>query len=412
VFIHRSSGGVGADQVASRADRDVRLDVMRGLALLIIFVTHIPGLTFAVFTPRSFGLADAAEAFVFIAGVAAFFAYAPRFANEGVLRGSLPIVTRIWQLYVTHLAIVLVVAGILAWAVQRSGDPEYLESMALDVLLSDTSAAVLGLVTLTFQPNFLDILPLYIVLLAMLPLVLLALRVHWIPVLAASFAVYVLVQFTSINLPNMQASRAWFFNPFAWQFLFVCGIVAAHLSREGTWPAVFARRRLVGGLTALAFGYVLFTFAVAAPWRQIPSLANIELIDAALLPVADKTNLAPLRLLDALAKAWLVAVLVSPSARWLSALPGRALALAGRHSLPVFVLGLILSMAGWVIVREAGFEMAVQAAVVFGGFALLLGFAAFLEWQAQALRRPVVKQQAESGAPLSPTGALVEPPRN
>jgi hypothetical protein len=412
MFIHRSSGGKGAEQVASRADRDVRLDVMRGLALLIIFVTHIPGLTFAVFTPRSFGLADAAEAFVFIAGMAAFFAYAPRFASDGILRGSLPIVTRVWQLYVTHLAIVLVVAGIMAWAVQRSGDPEYLESMALDVLVSDTAAAVLGLVTLTFQPNFLDILPLYIALLAMLPLLLLALRVHWLPVLAASFAVYVLVQFTSINLPNMQASRVWYFNPFAWQFLFICGLVAAHLSREGVWAEVFARKRIVAGITALAGTYVLFTFAVAAPWRQIPSLANIELIDAALLPVADKTNLAPLRLVDALAKAWLVAVLISPRAGWLSAAPGRALALAGRHSLPVFVLGLILSMCGWVIVREAGFDMAVQAAVVLGGFALLLAFAAFLEWQAQALRRPAPKPALEAGAPMSPTGALVEPPRN
>ncbi len=75
------------------------------------------------------------------------------------------------------------------------------------------------------------------------------------------------------------------------------------------------------GLTIAAAAYAFVSFLSVAPWRQIPALANLVLIDPADLPVADKTLLTPLRLVDALAKAWLLAVLIPRAAGWLSSGP-------------------------------------------------------------------------------------------
>jgi hypothetical protein len=386
--------------------RDVRLDVFRGLALLIIFITHVPGLVFAGFTPRAFGFADAAEAFVLLAGLAAYHAYSRPFLKAelttgAIMRGSLPIFTRVWQLYVTHVALVVLVTGILAYAAQRFGDPEYLEASGLDVLLSQPAETVLGIMTLTFLPHFLDILPMYVILLAALPLAALALRVHWALPLLMSAALYGAVQVTGLNLPNMNASRVWFFNPVAWQFLFVLGFVVSHLAAAGRLDGLFARGALLKVVTVLALGYVAFTVLAAAPWRQFAAFANIEVLDPAYLPLADKTNLTPLRLFDALAKFWLIAVLVDRGAAWLDTGAGRMLALAGRHSLPVFVLGLVASTIATVLVKQAAYGLGVQFAVTLGGVALLIGFAALLDWQARTLKR----EAAARPAPEAPQGA-------
>lgn len=381
--------------------RDLRLDVLRGLALLIIFVDHIPGVIFAGMTPQAFGYADAAEAFVLIAGLSAYQAYSRKFAEAGVVRASLPIFNRVWQLYVTHLALVMLVTGIAAYAARRFGDPNYLEALALDVFIADPVGASLGVATLTFLPNYLDILPLYILLLIGLPLAIVAVRVNWAAPLALSFGLYLAAQVTGLNLPNMQASRVWFFNPFAWQFIFVLGVVLAHLSARGALDSLFARPALVRGLTAAAAAYAAFSLLSVAPWRQIPAFANLILIDPADLPVADKTNLSPLRLVDALAKAWLLAVLIPRGAAWLERGPARLLAFAGRQSLPVFVLGLVLSVISGVIIRENGFAWSVQTLVVAGGIGLLIAFGALLDWQGRAIRgeaRPAQPAMASGDA--------------
>ncbi len=396
-------------------NRDVRLDVLRGLALLIIFVDHIPGILFSGLTPQAFGYADAAEAFVIIAGLSAYQAYNGKMTDIGIVRGSLPIFNRVWQLYVTHLALVMLVAGIAAYAARRFSDPNYMEALGLDVFVADPTLAIVGVMTLTFLPNFLDILPLYMVVLAALPLVLLALRVHWLLPLSLSFGLYVLAQVTGLNLPNIQASRVWFFNPLAWQFIFVVGVVLAHLSATGRLDGLFRRKKLVASITLLAAAYAVFSLLSVAPWRQIPDLANLRLIDPADLPVADKTNISPLRLLDGLAKVWLIAVLIPRQAGWLSAWPMRLMAVAGRQSLPVFVMGLVLSTVAGVIIRETGFDLMIQSAVVLLGMSLMIGFAMLLDWQVRMSKRdaPVVVAAlppAPAPGPAAPLAKVLAQP--
>jgi hypothetical protein len=67
-------------------DRDLRIDFLRGLALLFIFIDHIPDNGLAHFTLRNFGFADAAEVFVLLAGFSAVLAYKRSFPGPGAYR--------------------------------------------------------------------------------------------------------------------------------------------------------------------------------------------------------------------------------------------------------------------------------------------------------------------------------------
>jgi OpgC protein len=51
---------------AVSSKRDPRIDVLRGMALLMIFVDHIPGNVLSLVTLHNFGFSDAAEVFVLL----------------------------------------------------------------------------------------------------------------------------------------------------------------------------------------------------------------------------------------------------------------------------------------------------------------------------------------------------------
>ena len=59
--------------------RDARLDVFRGLALVIIFIDHLPDNFWSQYTLGRWGVSAAAEGFVLIAGIAAGLAYGAYF---------------------------------------------------------------------------------------------------------------------------------------------------------------------------------------------------------------------------------------------------------------------------------------------------------------------------------------------
>ena len=80
------------------SERDLRIDFFRGLALIMIFVNHVPGNMFEIFTSRNFGLTDAAEIFVFLAGYAAALAYGRGIAEQGAWKGGRRIFVRAGQL--------------------------------------------------------------------------------------------------------------------------------------------------------------------------------------------------------------------------------------------------------------------------------------------------------------------------
>jgi hypothetical protein len=70
-----------------KSARDPRIDFLRGLALITIFIDHVPANPFNLLTMRNFGFADAAELFVVLAGISSMLAYGSGFERKGARSG-------------------------------------------------------------------------------------------------------------------------------------------------------------------------------------------------------------------------------------------------------------------------------------------------------------------------------------
>ena len=201
--------------------RDHRIDFFRGLALIFIFWDHIPHNPLAELTVRNFGLSDAAEIFVFLAGYAAVLAYGKIAQRDGFLIASVKILRRAWVLYVVHIFLLAVLMGIVFYANNHVETRDLVQEMGLQYFLSNPQQALTDELLLRFKPNLMDPLPLYIVLLLGLPLVLPMLLRKAVYVVAVSLALYLLAPVWNLAA---QEGGVWFFNPMAWQFLFILGV--------------------------------------------------------------------------------------------------------------------------------------------------------------------------------------------
>ncbi len=379
------SGATAAPVDAQRSRRDARVDVLRGLALLMIFIDHVPGNLLSLVTLRNFGFSDAAELFVLLAGFASMAAYGSSFSRDGVVPGLRRVLMRCLQLYLFQallLLTVLVLAG--SWIHNFGTVPDD------DATL--VHAGLNGLrhgLTLQALPASLNILPLYIILLALFPLVFGLMRLSPLVALLASCGLWIAANLDpAINLPNWLDGQNWFFDPFAWQFLFVIGAFGAVMLRcnDGNLPST-------PSLRLLAWAYLGFALIVTAPWEAW-GWSNIRPLPIGL---PDKTTLAPLRLLDVLALAFLV--FSSARLRCVAERPAlRFLLVCGRHSLEVFSLGTILAMVFRLIFRTFGVTLTTQLIANVVGLGLMIGLAIVLEYARHRGAAPKVPRYARMAA--------------
>jgi hypothetical protein len=337
----------GMTNIAS-ANRDLRLDFFRGVALLLIFIDHVSGNRFAAITLQQMGFADAAEVFVFIAGMSGVYAYRKVILSKGFVEGSRAVFARMRTLYLAHVAMV---AGVLVFALAAhfyGTGFDIIRKLGLQPLLDDPLEGMVRLPVLAYLPHYLDILPLYVVLLATLPLIIVGQRVHaLLPVLAAA-ASYGAAQTFGWTFPNLGNPEGWFLNPFSWILLFVAGATTAQLASDAVWSRL--PRPLIATGTLVAAAYVVFAFLYAAPWRVIPALEPFVAFSFSL--DSDKALLSWHRLFDLFAKVWLVGVIIPRDAVFLKSGAGSAISRAGRHSLPIFITGTFLALFGSVILYE------------------------------------------------------------
>jgi hypothetical protein len=337
--------------------RDIRLDLFRGLALWFIFLDHIPQNVVSWLTVRNYGFSDATEIFVFISGYTAVIAYARMMEREGWTRAAARIWRRVWQLYVAHILLFVAFAAQIAWVSVARDMPSLIEEMQLMGLGENPYEAILQAALLKFRPVNLDVLPLYIVLLAVFPFVLPAVvRWPW-AVVAGSLAVYVATCRYDLNLPAYPDTKVWFFNPMAWQVVFHVGAACAVLAPRLVW---LDRWRVPIG--ALAVLYLLFAAFIALSW-QFNALGRMvpDWLGRLIYPI-DKTNIDVLRIVHFLALAWIVRLVVPLDAAFLKWRIVAPLRRCGEHSLLIFCLGTFLALSAQVIVSQ--FEGSLLSQVV------------------------------------------------
>src|SRR3954467_5442099 len=189
--------------------RDLRLDLFRGLALWFIFLDHIPTNVVSWLTVRNYGFSDATEIFVYISGYTAVIAYSRMMAREGWTRAAARIYRRVWQLYVAHILLFVAFTAQIAWASIARDTPQLIEEMQLLGLGQNPYQAILEAALLKFRPVNLDVLPLYIVLLAAFPFARRALLRWPAAVIAAPFALYAVTSHFNWSLPGYPDDKVW-----------------------------------------------------------------------------------------------------------------------------------------------------------------------------------------------------------
>lgn len=357
-----------------QAQRDGRIDFFRGLALVFIFWDHIPGNILGNVTIRNFGLSDAAEMFVFLAGYAATLAYGRSLARDGFAAACSRVLKRAWTLYIAHIFLLVVLMGVVFIANSHLETRDFIQEMHLGHFVSQPDQALVEALTLRFKPSLMDPLPLYIILMLALAAVLPMLVKRPLVTLAASGVLYALAVHFEWNMPS-QPGSGWFFNPLAWQFLFFLGGVAA-LHKDVPVRTMRIHRWL------LPAALILLAVSTAFVWTWDHAEIHDALIPQPLalwLYPIDKTNLDPLRLIHFIALAYVAASLL-PMGEWLEAAPARHLRRLGRHSLEVFCLGVILAPMADAISTVSGDGIMVQMIVGLGGVAMMMVFAALLGW--------------------------------
>ena len=384
--------------------RDGRLDVFRGLAMFIIFIAHMPGNVWALWMPGRFGFSDATEIFVFCSGMASAIAFGRAFDRHGWSMGTARIAHRVWQLYWAHLGLFFALAGLMALLGDAQGMPrDYVGQLNLYPFFKDPQTNLVGLLTLTYVPNYFDILPMYIVVLALVPVVMALARIHL--GLAALFVTVTWAIGTTgaVGLPaEPWSQRAWFFNPFAWQLVFFTGFAFA---RGWITPPPVERRFVVAALAVVLLSLPLAYFRILNAMPALRELADI------LHPLTTKTGFGILRYVHFLALAYLAWVAVGPAgcrlhrAGW----TGQAIEIVrkvGQQSLPIFLAGMVLARLGGVALDLLGRNALTVPLVNLAGLALLVATAYLAAWfKAQPWRglpaaRPTEIGLAEPAAPV------------
>ncbi|MEM8632667.1 MAG: OpgC domain-containing protein [Pseudomonadota bacterium] len=367
--------------------RDPRLDFYRGIAMFIILIAHTPRNWWTGWIPARFGFSDATEIFVFCSGMASAIAFGKVFAERGWMMGTTRTVYRIWQVYWAHIGLFFFIAMMLA-ALEYYGNFEksYVNTLNLWPFFRDPMPQLVGLFTLTYVPNYFDVLPMYLVILMMMPLMMALAKVHVWLALGTSVGIWFMANLGWLALPaEPWSDRQWFFNPFGWQLVFFTGFAFM----RGWLPKPPVSTTLV----IICAGFLVLS-APFASWKVVnwlaipmPELAEwLKDLRPGLRDFRTKTEFGILRYLHFLSLAYIFWVaageggwrLRETSAGFMGQLWASTVTVVskvGQQSLAVFVFSMALARFMGFILDQVGRTGTTVALVNLAGLATIVGVA-------------------------------------
>jgi hypothetical protein len=384
---------------ASAGVRDLRLDFFRGIAMFIILMSHTPGNFLIMWIPARWGFSDATEMFVFCSGMASAIAFGGAFKRAGWAMGTARVAFRVWQIYWAHIGLFVAIAALMAgFDFYGDHDKYYIGLLNLWTFFEAPAVPLLGLVTLTYVPNYFDILPMYMVVLAMMPIVMALQRIHTGLVFAFMALVWLGAQTWLLGADHLAfgaepwSDRKWFFNPFAWQLVFFTGFA---LMRGWIPKPPVNSVLIVVAVAILIASFALSEIparAIRLNWLFVTPTGN-PIMEAreALLPLIDKTDFGLLRYVHFLALAYIAWVIAGDKGDNLLARgPGAAAQLwntllavvlkVGQQSLAVFMVSMFTAQAMGFILDMTSRDTLTTLLVNLGGAAVLVATAYATGW--------------------------------
>ncbi len=348
--------------------RDMRLDALRGMFLIIMAAVHVPTLL-SHWLQEPFGFTSDAEGFVFLSAILAGRAYGGVYQRTDWKTMARRACARAKRVYFVHLGLVLA-AVLVAW---RLADHVVPLANHFHDFLAHPWASLALVPLLLHQPPLFDILPLYVRMLGLTPWLLLAARRWgWRPVLAVSAVGWIVAQFQlgqhlvgdpARLLPLSLGS----FHFLAWQFLWTCGLALGETMLRR--PVIQPEQR--GHVMKIAGALAALGFVCRHAWPEMWFPQGLYLW-------MDKWSLGPLRILNF--GAW-VALLMA----WNPALPRLALsplALLGRNSLAIFALHIPLVIIATTLIETFPFPTSGQLFIGSMVIVQMFAWASWLEsWQ-------------------------------
>jgi hypothetical protein len=366
--------GIMAEQDKVSVERDLRLDLFRGVGLWMIFLDHIPHDVVSWLTLRNYGFSDAAEFFVFISGYLAGFIYGPIIKAGHFLAALKRLWKRAMEMYVAHIMLFLIFTAQIARTVRKFDNPLYEDEFNVHNFLLHPDVLIGQALSLRYKPVNLDVLPLYIALIATAPFMLWAMVRRPNLTLLGSIVLFICARKFDWNLASYPPGTTWYFNPFAWQLMFIFAAWCGTGGANKIWPIIQSRLALAVALLWILFGFLIvmsWHFAILGWW--VPAWLN-----KMMYPI-DKTDLDMLRFTHFLALALVVVRFVphnwaALTSKWL-----RPMVMCGQHSLPIFCFGVFLSFAAhWVLMqytRGVWEQLVISAA----GILIMIGIAWVLD---------------------------------
>ena len=354
------------------------VDFWRGLALVFIFINHIPGIYYSRFTHASYSLSDSADLFVFLAGWALRYVVGRPGRQASPWYLVLRLGGRALTLYAAQIMITMIAIAMLAGVALWSDNPLLLEWHNAAAVFHDPVPTHVGLALITHQLGYFDILPLYVVLMVMAPGFALIDRYAPALLLPVSLLIYGVTLGFQISIPTWPVEGEWFFNPLAWQLVFVLGFALARDDGAGG----FMRRHILT-IRVIALPIVVFGLFVALyDWWPDPT----KLPQPKLFFIISKTFETPPRIIQFLSLIAVVSLAYPYIRRFASPLV-EFLSMLGRNSLYVFCVGSILSLTGQIIRYLYQGDIVLDSVVVICGIAIMAFTAWLPEWREDSKAR-------------------------
>ena len=382
-------------ELAAR-DGDLRLCLLLGLAVWFLFLDHVPHNAVSLLTMRNFGFSGAADLFVFVGGDTAAILYGRMMLERGFVVTATRIFRRLWQLYVAYIVLFVVYIELIGYVARKSRASELISEFNVTGIVDHTVRTLIHGLLLQAKPLNLDVLQLFIVLMAFFPLVLLGMIRRPNLTLAASISLYFTARHFDWNLSSFPDGR-WYLNPFCWQLLFVLGTWLASIdARQKHAISALQEFQIV---RVAAWLYLIFALIVTIAARS-PRIAGIVpdyLLDA-FLP-NERENLAPYRVLHFLALVFLFTHMVPRDwrgFRWQALQP---IIKCGEEWLSVFCAGVFLSFAAHLVLITGPDLIAMHVLVSLAGISIMAGIAYYVSWSKRQDRKPALRAQSMAGLP-------------
>ena len=380
-------------ELAAR-DGDPRLYLLIGIAAWFLFIDHVPHNAVSLLTMRNFGFSGAVDLFVFVGGYTAAILYGRMMLERGFVVTATRIFKRLWQLYAAYIVLFVIYIDLIGYVARKTAAPEIIGEFNVAGIVDHTIRTLIHGLLLQAKPLNLDVLQLFIVLMAAFPFVLFGMVRRPNVTIVGSLGLYLAARHFDWNLSSFPDGK-WSLNPFCWQLLFALGAWLA-LSGANQIRAIHKLQELVV-LRAAAGLYLLFALAVTVAGKFPQAGIVPDLLRDALLP--DRENLAPHRVLHFLALAFLFTYMVPrdwSGFRWQTLQP---VIKCGQEWLAVFCAGVFLSFAGHLVLITGPDSLAMHVLVSFAGISIMTGVAYYVSWSKQQDHKPAFRPQPITGLP-------------